>query len=134
MGAGCAVPASNLTTWNVACMLVSCTSCKSVTAARILSAVSNVEWGRKPQDRRLSCIAEAACSLMHDAELALPVAKYSKANQLSLMLDVLCDLAGHELQRWKRSYRVQDMAVTHNGALLIVACSDRQIHILRCVS
>ncbi|KAF5827438.1 WD40-repeat-containing domain protein [Dunaliella salina] len=44
---------------------------------------------------------------------------------------IMSDVKGHELQRWKRPYRVQDMAVTHNGALLIVACSDKQIHILR---
>lgn len=43
-----------------------------------------------------------------------------------------CLCAGSEIQRWKRTYRVQDMAVAHNGALIIIACSDKQIHILRC--
>lgn len=41
------------------------------------------------------------------------------------------DINGAELQKWKRSYRVQDMAVSHNGTCVIIACSDRQIHILR---
>ncbi|MEW5311837.1 MAG: hypothetical protein WDW38_003522 [Sanguina aurantia] len=41
------------------------------------------------------------------------------------------DVTGKELNRWKRPYRIQDMAVSHNGALLVVACSDRQVHLLR---
>lgn len=41
------------------------------------------------------------------------------------------DVTGAELQKWKRGYRVQDMVVSHNGTCVIIACSDRQMHILR---
>eukprot|EP00798_Chlamydomonas_sp_ICE-L_P015759 gene15759-21882_t len=44
---------------------------------------------------------------------------------------IMSDVNGEELQKWKRPYRVQDMVVTHNGSCIIIACSDRKVHILR---
>ncbi len=41
--------------------------------------------------------------------------------------------AGRELQRFKRAYRVQDLAVTAGGTVLVIAASDKHIHILRSV-
>ena len=38
---------------------------------------------------------------------------------------------GNELQRYKRPYRIQDLAVTHDGSFLIMASSERQLHVLR---
>ncbi|KAG2424366.1 hypothetical protein HXX76_014575 [Chlamydomonas incerta] len=40
-------------------------------------------------------------------------------------------LSGAELQRWKRPYRVQDLAVTRDGGVLVMASSDRRVHLLR---
>ncbi|GFR49315.1 hypothetical protein Agub_g11338, partial [Astrephomene gubernaculifera] len=39
--------------------------------------------------------------------------------------------SGRELQRWKRTYRVQDLALTPDGGLLALAASDRRVHLLR---
>ncbi|KAG2501778.1 hypothetical protein HYH03_000278 [Edaphochlamys debaryana] len=39
--------------------------------------------------------------------------------------------SGEELQRWKRPYRVQDLAVSRDGSLLVMASSDKRVHLLR---
>ncbi|GLC40796.1 hypothetical protein PLESTM_001113100 [Pleodorina starrii] len=38
---------------------------------------------------------------------------------------------GAELQRWKRPYRVQDLALTRDGAVLVMASSSHRVHLLR---
>ncbi len=49
-------------------------------------------------------------------------------------LKLLAACAGREINRWKRSYRVQDLALTADGSTLIIAASDKQIHLFRCES
>lgn len=36
-----------------------------------------------------------------------------------------------QLCRWKRSQRLQDMVTAGGGAVLLLACNNSQIHILR---
>ncbi|KAL6744659.1 WD40-repeat-containing domain protein, partial [Haematococcus lacustris] len=43
----------------------------------------------------------------------------------------LMSVTGEELARWKRPYRVQDLAVSADGRCLVIAASDRHIHVLR---
>ncbi len=38
---------------------------------------------------------------------------------------------GEEIGRWKRAYRVQDLAVAAGGSVLVIAASDKHIHLLR---
>ncbi|GIL79600.1 hypothetical protein Vretimale_12306 [Volvox reticuliferus] len=38
---------------------------------------------------------------------------------------------GMELQRWKRAYRVQDMAITRDGGVLVMASTERRVFLLR---
>ncbi|GAX81284.1 hypothetical protein CEUSTIGMA_g8716.t1 [Chlamydomonas eustigma] len=44
---------------------------------------------------------------------------------------LMFDVNGNELQRWKRMYRIQDMAVSPDGAFVFIASNDRQLHVLR---
>ncbi|KAG1666697.1 hypothetical protein FOA52_013609 [Chlamydomonas sp. UWO 241] len=44
---------------------------------------------------------------------------------------LMLDVSGKELARWKRPYRIQDMVITHDGGFLILASSDRSLHVLR---
>ncbi|EFJ45899.1 hypothetical protein VOLCADRAFT_93777 [Volvox carteri f. nagariensis] len=39
--------------------------------------------------------------------------------------------SGRELQRWKRTYRVQDMAITRGGGMLVLASTERRVFLLR---
>lgn len=43
----------------------------------------------------------------------------------------LCDVHGNDLQRWKRAQRIQDMVIAASGTILILACNNCQIHMLR---
>jgi hypothetical protein len=52
---------------------------------------------------------------------------------LNAAADAAADLPGEEVGRWKRAYRVQDLAVAAGGGALVIAASDKHIHILRCV-